>query len=112
MAAKIDRNKLGSVVDADAPVREHPLYPIFMEAIRQAMYGKGERHGGAVIPFKEQQWAYLGRIHGQGFLTGQASKKLNEAAMSKDGEAYIAELLGALVYTGAAIILSNDAGEE
>lgn len=111
MASKAAQNKLGSVVDPDAAVREHPLYPVFMDAIRQAMYGKGERHGGATIPFKEQQWAYLARIHGPGFLTGQASKKLNEAAMSKDGDAYITELLGALVYTGAAIILENDAGE-
>lgn len=112
MATKINRSKLGSTVDPDAAVREHPLYPIFMDAIRQAMYGKGERHGGATIPFKEQQWAYLARIHGNGFLTGQASKKLNEAAMGKDGEAYTTELLGALVYTGAAIILENDVGEK
>lgn len=34
---------------------EHPLYPVFMAAIEQAMYGKGERHGGNKTPFLEQR---------------------------------------------------------
>ena len=28
-------------------ILEHPLAPVFMAAIEQAMFGKGERHGGA-----------------------------------------------------------------
>ncbi len=82
----------------------HPLYAPLMCAIEQAMRGKGERHGGATTPFLEQQWVALAKSHGIGFLTGQAAKKLNEAAAGKSGEAYERELLGAIVYIGMAIL--------
>jgi len=82
----------------------HPLYAPLMCAIEQAMRGKGERHGGATTPFLEQQWVALAKRHGIGFLTGQAAKKLNEAAAGKSGEAYERELLGAIVYIGMAIL--------
>lgn len=97
MTTKLPRNTPQAVLD-------HPLYPVFMEAIEQAMYGKGERHGGAVTPFLEQPWRHYATLHGRGFLTGQAAKKLEEAASLRMGEAFIAEALGAVVYTGMAII--------
>lgn len=85
-------------------VQKHPLYEVFTKAINQAMYGKGERHGGARTPFLEQPWAHYAKLHGRGFLTGQAAKKLEEAASTREGTAFEDELLGAIVYVGMAII--------
>lgn len=84
--------------------KEHPLYPIFMAAIEQAMYGKGERHGGNVTPFLEQPWTHYAKMHGRGFLTGQATKKLEEAAHQREGDAFETEVLGAIVYAGMSVL--------
>jgi len=85
-------------------LQSHPLYRVFCDAIEQAMYGKGERHGGARTPFLEQPWRHYAAMHGRGFLTGQAAKKLEEAASTRSGPAFDTECLGALVYTGMAIL--------
>lgn len=85
-------------------VAEHPLFPIYMAAIEQAMYGKGERHGGALTPFLEQPWKHYADMHGRGFLTGQAAKKLEEAASTREGKPFEQEVLGAIVYCGMAVI--------
>lgn len=85
-------------------VREHPLYAILASAIEQAMYGKGERHGGAATPFLEQPWNHYAQLHGRGFLTGQAAKKLEEAASTRTGAEFEKEMLGAIVYCGMAIL--------
>lgn len=86
----------------------HPLYPFLMEALEQAMYGKGQRHGGVSTPFKQQQWWLQANLHGVGFLTGQASKKLGEAVSThlanEDTEAFMRELGGAIVYTAMAML--------
>lgn len=87
-----------------ADVVTHPLFPVVVAAIEQAMYGKGERHGGAVTPFTEQPWAHYAKLHGRGFLTGQAAKKLEEAASTREGNAFESEVLGAIVYCGMAIL--------
>ena len=83
---------------------DHPLYPVLLDAIKQAMFGKGERHGGNVTPFTKQPWAHYAKLHGRGFLTGQATKKLEEAASTRTGEAFEQEMLGAIVYCGMAIL--------
>jgi hypothetical protein len=86
-------------------ILNHPLYEVFMQAIVQAMYGKGERHGGATIPFMEQQWVHKAKTHGNGFLTGQSSKKIDEAAARGEyDEAFFREVLGAINYAGMAYI--------
>lgn len=82
----------------------HPLMLAFRDAVRQATQGKGERHGGDDVPFYDQQWVTLAKHHGLGFLTGQAAKKLNEAATKDDSAAWEREVLGALVYAGMAIL--------
>ncbi len=82
----------------------HPLFAHYMSAIDQAMYGKGERHGGAKIDFLEQPWMHYAKMHGRGFLTGQAAKKLEEAASTRTGEAFAQEIRGAIVYLGMALI--------
>lgn len=89
---------------SEAELREHPLYPIFMAAIEQAMYGKGERHGGARTPFMKQPWAHYVAMHGRGFATGQAAKKLEEAASTRSGTAFETEVFGAIVYIGMAVL--------
>jgi hypothetical protein len=94
-----------NVNGATEAMTSHPLYPVFMAAINQAMYGKGQRHGGNTIPFMEQPWHHYGKLHGRGFLTGQAAKKLEEAASTKVGTNFVNEVLGAMVYAGAAVLL-------
>ena len=68
------------------------------------MYGKGERHGGNVTPFTDQPWTHYARMHGRGFLTGQAAKKLEEAASTRTGTAFETEILGAIVYLGMSVL--------
>lgn len=89
-------------------VMNHPLYATLMGAIEQAMHGKGQRHGGNVTPFLEQPIFHYYKMHGRGFVTGQAAKKLEEAASTRQGQAFIDECLGAIVYIGAAIIKEKD----
>lgn len=88
---------------------DHPLFPVLTAAITQAMYGKGQRHGGDVTPFTEQPWNHYAAMHGRGFLTGQAAKKLEEAASTREGLAFEQEVLGAIVYCGMAIL--HEAGK-
>jgi hypothetical protein len=87
----------------------HPLELIFKDAVAQATGGKGERHGGDAVPFYKQQWVFQAKVHGSGFLTGQASKKLTEAVGRRriddlDDEAYERELLGAINYLAMALL--------
>lgn len=86
-------------------VATHPLYDPLTRAIEQAMFGKGERHGGASVPFFEQPWFATAKQHGVGFLTGQAAKKLGEA-QGKDNDAWEREMLGAIVYMGMALLFN------
>lgn len=95
-------------------IYNHPLYGIFIKAIEQAIRGKGERHGGGTIPFMEQPWTHKAKTHGRGFLTGQASKKIDEAAETRQGLAFETEVLGAINYAAMSIIFENlnKGGEE
>jgi hypothetical protein len=86
----------------------HPLERVFRAALRQATSGKGERHGGDRTPFLEQPWRHYAKLHGKGFLTGQAAKKLEEAASMKMGDEYIEEILGAIVYAGMAVLFERE----
>ena len=96
-------------VKRDSALLSHPLYPILVEAIEQAMYGKGERHGGNVTPFLDQPWVHYVKMHGRGFATGQAAKKLEEAASTRDGKGFDTEMLGAIVYAGMSILKNRGA---
>ncbi len=93
-----------SAMPTSDDITAHPLYAVFMKAIEQAMFGKGERHGGARTPFLDQPWVHYVKMHGRGFATGQAAKKLEEAASTRSGEAFETEVLGAIVYSGMAIL--------
>lgn len=102
--AWVDDNPTAMVDLVEPAVKEHPLYPVFMDAIKQAMYGKGERHGGNVTPFLDQPWVHYVKMHGRGFATGQSAKKLEEAASLREGKAFDDEVLGAIVYAGMSIL--------
>lgn len=86
----------------------HPLELIFSDVVDQVTKGKGVRHGGAAVPFYEQQWVSLAKTHGNGFLTGQAAKKLTEAVESgnrqTNAEAFEREVMGAIAYLGMALL--------
>jgi hypothetical protein len=43
-------------------------------------------------------------MHGRGFLTGQAAKKLEEAANTREGQAFETEVFGAIVYLGMSVL--------
>jgi|DEB19_MinimDraft_3_1074340.scaffolds.fasta_scaffold00018_54 hypothetical protein len=89
----------------------HPLQQVFDQAIQQATKGKGERHGGDTTPFLEQPWVHYGKMHGRGFLTGQAAKKLEEAASTREGDAFVQEALGAIVYIAMAVLKEQERKE-
>lgn len=95
----------------DLEYHNHPLFPVLMGAIEQATKGKGTRHGGDKTPFMEQPWKHYAELHGRGFLTGQAAKKLEEAASIKSGEAFIQEALGAIIYIAMAIINEEESNK-
>ena len=99
----VEKDLAAEQVAHEAP-DNHPLYPIFMAAIAQATNGKGKRHGGSITPFLEQPWKHYAKMHGRGFLTGQAAKKLEEAASTREGTAFETEVFGAMVYLGMAIL--------
>lgn len=88
------------------------LAGVLAEAHDQAASGKGrERHNGRGVSFDRQPILEIGRMCGPGFNTGQAMKKIQEAmGMLQRGEtdAAIRELLGAINYTAAAILLIRE----
>lgn len=86
----------------------HPLEDVFRAVLDQCTNGKGVRHGGGVTPFREQPIFHYAQMHGRGFLTGQAAKKAEEAASTRSGQAFIDEILGAIVYLGAAVIWERE----
>lgn len=90
----------------------HPLYPVLTKVIEQVTVGKGVRHGGIVTTFVSQPWSHYAAIHGRGFLTGQAAKKLEEAASCLSGEFFINEMLGAIAYAAMAILHEQDSTGE
>ena len=83
---------------------KHPLEDVFASVIEQVTKGKGVRHGGDTTPFLDQPWAHYAKMHGRGFLTGQAAKKLEEAASVLDGDAFEKEVLGAIAYAAMAVL--------
>lgn len=92
-----------------------PLRRILEEAFSQASVGKGfERHANGK-PFLDQPIMHLARAHGIGFVTGQASKKCQEAVGMVSRfqlDAAKRELLGSIVYLCAAAIWIEEVAEE
>jgi|GEM_PF-1371807 len=79
------------------------LERVLVRAYEQAAIGKGSVRHAQNTPFNEQPMQKIIDLHGVGFATGQATKKLQESRrLSRD--AAIAEMLGAIVYISGAII--------
>lgn len=76
---------------------------ILKQAVDQAMNGKGKRHGGSIVPWLEQPWKVYTDVFGEGFLKGQAVKKMEEAVSTRTGDSFKHEMLGAIVYMMAIV---------
>ena len=88
-----------------------PLAAILQEAYDQAATGKGKERHANDRAFIDQPILEIGRMCGPGFNTGQSIKKQQETmGMLARGErgAAIRELLGAINYTAAAILLIRE----
>jgi len=86
-----------------------PLREVLDMAYAQAAEGKGkERHANGK-PFIRQPIMEIGRMVGPGYQTGQAMKKCQEAERLPTVERKVAELLGAINYIAAAVILLREA---
>lgn len=85
-----------------------PLFAVLEDALDQAQRGKGRaRHARGDTPFGRQPILEITRMVGVGGTAFQAVKKIQEACgMLGRGEpeAAVRELLGAIVYTAAAVI--------
>ena len=101
-----------SATDAVAEIMSysHPLYEAFDDAVKQATKGKGTRHGGEATPFLAQPIFQISKHTGVGGLIFQMVKKAQEACGKDDQEAFERELLGALVYGGAAYLYVKQHG--
>lgn len=101
-----------SATDAVAKIMDysHPLYEAFDDAVKQATKGKGMRHGGEATPFLTQPIFQISKHTGVGGLIFQMVKKAQEACGKDDQEAFERELLGALVYGGAAYLYVKQHG--
>jgi nucleoside 2-deoxyribosyltransferase len=89
--------------------KHHPLYEIYEEAVAQACVGKGNDRHGMGKSFYDQKWAKLADIHGVGFLSGQAQKKLEEAFDAyRQGNCdmvwFEKELMGSLNYVAMSLL--------
>lgn len=111
---------LSGSVRADQPVMSElekteimyaPLKRVLMNAYNHASVGKGrERHGNGG-DFISQDIMAIARVHGIGFQTGQAEKKVREShGMISRSEYRSAksELLGAINYLAAAYLLIEE----
>ena len=96
------------VVDTEVLEGYEPLAKVLAEALEQASVGKGKRCHANGKPFLQQPIMAGGRECGTGGLAFQAWKKILEALNCQDDDRAIADLLGAIVYTSAMVILRRE----
>ena len=109
---QLEQRLPNSATEATAKIMgySHPLYEAFDDAVQQATKGKGVRHGGEATPFLTQPIFQIAKHTGVGGLIFQMVKKAQEACGKDDQEAFERELLGALVYGGAAYVYVKQHG--
>lgn len=92
------------------PITEgyEPLAIVFDEALYQAQSGKGKERHANDRQFMDQPIMEIGRMVGPGFAIGQAIKKGQEAIRLSAISAQERELLGAINYLAAAILLIRE----
>ena len=84
------------------------LQAVLDRAYAQSASGKGKERHATGKPFDQQDICNITRNVGIGFPLGQAVKKINEAVRIGEPAFMVKELLGAIVYTAAAIhVLEN-----
>ena len=89
------------------PSKYQSLKSVFDEAMKQASEGKGkERHADDCSPFEKQTICWIER-QGLDFARGQAVKKIVES-MRLEPRAAIEELLGAMNYIAACVIVIRE----
>jgi len=88
------------------------LKKVLAMAVDQAANGKGkERHVFVEDqPFEQQDICEYVRVFGHGFTRGQAAKKIKES-VKMNSQAAIRELLGAINYIAADIIVMLEENE-
>jgi hypothetical protein len=112
------RDEKGNLIDVrvmgDPPVVEDPdlkyllLWNTLRDAWEQAANGKGkERHQKADEPFEDQPICAFARRVGLGYPLGQAMKKIDEASRM-ESELAVREILGAINYLAAAVIVIRE----
>lgn len=90
-----------------------PLAAVLKEALDQAQAGKGKRCHANGKPFIDQPIMTGAREAGMGGLVFQARKKILEAMNCSDDERAIADMLGAINYVAAMVLLRREnAGKE
>lgn len=89
--------------------RYKTLHDVLKEAFDQAATGKGAVRHAKGEPFEHQPILQIARRYGIGFLLGQAEKKMDEA-QRLETEAAVRDLLGAINYLAAAVILRREQG--
>ena len=99
----------------EEPANDYNPYWILKDTLAraydQAKNGKGkERHAKKNEPFEKQKICEITRRVGLGYPLGQAIKKAEEA-LRLDTQAGVKEILGAINYLAAAIIVMEE-GEE
>lgn len=116
------RDEKGNLIDVrvmgDPPVVEDPdlkyllLWNTLRDAWEQAAKGKGkDRHQKDDEPFEDQPICAFARRVGLGYPLGQAMKKIDEAARMEP-EAAVREILGAINYLAAAVIVLREQMEK
>lgn len=82
------------------------LAGVFAAVMQQVTAGKGAERHGKGEDFLAQPWKKIADDFGEGFLLGQAAKKMREAthASGWEHERWEREMLGALAYIGFAIV--------
>lgn len=93
----------------------HPLDKIFKKAVDQVATGKGNERHGDDSDFMIQPWVNITKLHGRGFLTGQAHKKLEEAVRNRVGhnyDWYEREILGAINYLAMSLLAEEQITKE
>lgn len=82
------------------------LAGVFAAVMQQVTAGKGAERHGKGNDFLAQPWKKIADDFGEGFLLGQAAKKMREAthASGWEHERWEKEMLGALAYLGFAVV--------
>lgn len=103
---------MSNIVEVVVEEGYEKLFAKLVDALVQAQYGKGkERHAQGSTPFDRQPICEIGRMVGVGGPAGQVIKKTQEATRLPKDRA-IRELLGAINYAAACVILLEEKEDE